>query len=90
MRRVPQVLVNVPVARKPAIETVPELAVAIRRAESLLGDRGRVLVRYSGTEALLRVMVEGEHEAQIQELADTMADAARRRLGSEPAAAAEG
>src|SRR5207245_1447429 len=59
MRRLPQVLVNVTVAAKTEIESVPAVAAAIRRAEQTLGDRGRVLVRYSGTEPLLRVMVEG-------------------------------
>ncbi len=87
MQRFPQVLLNVPVAGKPAVAVVPELTAAISRAEAALGDRGRVLVRYSGTEPLLRIMVEGEHEAQIRELAEGMAETARRTLGS-PAPAA--
>jgi phosphoglucosamine mutase len=87
MRRFPQVLLNVPVAHKPDIDAVPELAVAIRRAESVLGDRGRVLVRYSGTESLIRIMVEGEREDQIAQLAETMAAVARRALAGEQAAA---
>jgi phosphoglucosamine mutase len=86
MRRLPQVLVNVPVASKPDVATVPALAGAIAKAEATLGDRGRVLVRYSGTETLLRVMVEGEREGDIRALADAIATAARRELG-EPAAA---
>src|SRR6185436_20306414 len=87
MRRFPQVLLNVPVVHKPDIDTVPELAVAIRRAESVLADRGRVLVRYSGTESLIRIMVEGEREDQIAQLAETMAAVARRALAGEQAAA---
>jgi phosphoglucosamine mutase len=55
----PQRLVNVRVARKPDLQGVPEIARAVARAEAALGDQGRVLVRYSGTESLCRVMVEG-------------------------------
>ena len=54
MQRLPQVLVNVPVATKPDVTTVPALAAAIASAEKTLGDRGRVLVRYSGTEYPMR------------------------------------
>jgi phosphoglucosamine mutase len=86
MRRLPQVLLNVPVARKPDVATVPPLAAAIGRAETALGARGRVLVRYSGTEPLLRVMVEGEREAEIRSLAEAIADAATRALGGRGAA----
>jgi len=71
------------------VATVPALQAAIARAEAALGERGRVLVRYSGTEPLLRVMVEGEHDAEIRELAEAIAATARRTLG-EPAAAAGG
>jgi phosphoglucosamine mutase len=90
MRRFPQVLVNVPVATKPEVTSVPPLAAAIAKAEAILGERGRVLVRYSGTEPLLRVMIEGEREAQIQDLADTIAATARTALGVAAAAAAPG
>jgi phosphoglucosamine mutase len=86
MRRLPQVLLNVPVARKPDVATVPPVAAAIARAETALGARGRVLVRYSGTEPLLRVMVEGEREADIRSLAEAIADAAKRTLGGIAAA----
>jgi phosphoglucosamine mutase len=86
MRRLPQILVNVPVGAKPEVATVPALQAAIARAETVLGDRGRVLVRYSGTEPLLRVMVEGERDAEIRDLAETIAAAARLTLG-EPEAA---
>jgi phosphoglucosamine mutase len=87
MTRFPQVLLNVPVAARREVETVPALANAIKAAQLALGERGRVLVRYSGTEPLLRIMVEGEHEDRIRELADTIAAAARRGLGSTEAAA---
>jgi phosphoglucosamine mutase len=82
MRRFPQVLVNVAVATKPDVAAVPALAAAIGHAEAALGERGRILVRYSGTEALLRVMVEGEHEGRIRELADAVAAAARGAIGA--------
>jgi phosphoglucosamine mutase len=55
----PQVLINVEVTRKPDITTVPQVAEAIKKAEVQLGDQGRVLVRYSGTQNMCRVMVEG-------------------------------
>jgi len=82
MRRFPQVLINVAVAHKPDVASVPDLARAIAQAESTLGERGRVLVRYSGTEALLRVMIEGEREPQIGALAENIAAAARAAIGS--------
>ena len=55
----PQVLLNVPVKSKPRFDDVPSMRDAIRSSELELGDDGRVLVRYSGTESLCRVMVEG-------------------------------
>ncbi|HEV7734933.1 MAG TPA: phosphoglucosamine mutase [Candidatus Binatia bacterium] len=82
MRRFPQVLVNLRVTSKPSVETLPAVAAAIAKAEKSLGDRGRVLVRYSGTEALLRVMIEGEREVVIRDMADAIADAARAAIGA--------
>jgi phosphoglucosamine mutase len=82
MRRFPQVLLNVPVAAKKPLDAVPALQAAIARTEGVLGERGRVLVRYSGTEALLRVMLEGEHEGQIRALAEEIAGTARTALGA--------
>jgi phosphoglucosamine mutase len=81
MERFPQVLVNVPVAAKRDVAAVPSLAAAVATAERTLGERGRVLVRYSGTEPLLRIMIEGERERQIRELADAIAATARQELG---------
>jgi phosphoglucosamine mutase len=82
MTRFPQVLVNLKVTSKPDVQTIPAVAKAIADAERTLGDRGRVLVRYSGTEALLRVMIEGEREPQIQTLAERIVDAARAAIGA--------
>ena len=76
----PQVLVNVPVRAKPALEDYPAIVATIQRAEETLGTEGRVLVRYSGTEPLLRVMIEGPDEPTVNHLADTIAQEVRRRL----------
>ena len=69
----PQTLVNVEVAGKPPIETVPEIVQAIARAEAELQGRGRVLVRYSGTQDLCRVMVEGPTREATERLATELA-----------------
>lgn len=74
----PQVLVSVPVAIRPRLDQLPALAAEIAAVERELGDNGRVLVRYSGTEPIARVMVEGplveSIERQAQRLARTLAD----------------
>jgi len=80
MSRVPQVLVKVVVGRKPAISEVPELASSIEKAKKALGEQGRVLVRYSGTEPLLRIMIEGNEPHPIASYADDIASVARRLL----------
>ena len=77
----PQVLVNVPVLNKPVLEMLPDVKDAIRSAESKLGKDGRVLVRYSGTEPLLRVMVEGRDSAVVHQLAKSITEQVRRNLG---------
>lgn len=78
----PQVLVNVEANRdmKVAITESPELNRAIRQCEEQLGDRGRVLLRPSGTEPLIRVMVEGENSEEIQSIADNLAEAIKKYL----------
>lgn len=76
----PQVLVNVPVAGKRAFEELPELMDAVAQAEAELAGRGRVLLRYSGTEAKARVMVEGQDTTQVRALADALAEVVRRVL----------
>jgi phosphoglucosamine mutase len=77
----PQTLVNVRVHERRPIDTVPEVAAAIARVEAAQAGRGRLLVRYSGTEPLLRVMVEGEDQATVQAWAEEVAQAARDALG---------
>jgi phosphoglucosamine mutase len=81
MTAVPQVLINVKVSHKPSLDTVPDLEEAIRAGERRLNGSGRVLVRYSGTEPLLRIMVEGERDALIHEVADYLAQVVRTHLG---------
>lgn len=78
MTPVPQVLKNVRVAERTPPERIPGFPEALAAAEAKLGDRGRVLVRPSGTEPLIRVMVEGEDEAEIEELALDLCDVIMR------------
>jgi phosphoglucosamine mutase len=77
----PQVIVNVRVREKRPLESIPAVAAAIRAAEQDLKDSGRVVIRYSGTEALARVMIEAESEALMQQHSTAIADAIRRELG---------
>ena len=77
----PQVLVNVPVAEKIPIESLPDFSRSLKEVEKKLGDRGRVLIRYSGTELLARVMVEGEDEKEVRTYANDLADQLRCALG---------
>jgi phosphoglucosamine mutase len=82
MMRFPQVLLNLEVKSKPDVSTLPAVAKLIADAERTLGERGRVLVRYSGTEALLRVMIEGEREPEIRTMAERIVEAARAAIGA--------
>ncbi|HTJ46907.1 MAG TPA: phosphoglucosamine mutase [Kofleriaceae bacterium] len=75
MKRTPQVLVNVKVDKKVPLDELADVRRMIQGVERDLGDDGRVLVRYSGTEAKARVMIEGPDEARIQEMAQGIADA---------------
>ena len=77
----PQVIVNVKVREKKPLESIPTVAAAIRAAEAELADSGRVVIRYSGTEALARVMIEAESEPLMRHHADTIAAAIRSELG---------
>jgi phosphoglucosamine mutase len=77
----PQVLVNVRVREKQALASVPPIAEAMERVETRLGGQGRLLVRYSGTEPLLRVMIEGKDQKQIQAWAAEIAGVVREHLG---------
>jgi phosphoglucosamine mutase len=77
----PQKLINVPVKSKPDISTVPQVVAAIKQAEAELGDRGRVLVRYSGTQNACRVMVEGPTDALTEKFCKQIAEAVKAALG---------
>ena len=77
----PQKLINVPVREKPAITSVPRLMEAIGSVESELGDEGRVLVRYSGTQNMCRVMVEGVTMALTEKYCSRIADRVRESIG---------
>ncbi|HAR95128.1 MAG TPA: phosphoglucosamine mutase [Deltaproteobacteria bacterium] len=77
----PQKLINVDVQNKPAIETVPGIVEAIRQVEDDLGEEGRVLVRYSGTQSQCRVMVEGPSPELTERYCTAIAEAVRRELG---------
>jgi len=77
----PQTIVNVKVKTKPALESVPEVAQALREAETTLGDNGRIVLRYSGTEPLARVMVEAEHAGDVERYSQSIASAIRATIG---------
>jgi phosphoglucosamine mutase len=79
----PQILVNVRVREKPEVRTVPRIAEAVADAEARLGSRGRVLVRYSGTEPLLRIMMEGPEREEIESLAREVKEAVMESIGEE-------
>jgi phosphoglucosamine mutase len=77
----PQVLLNVRVRERTDLRTVPAVAAAIARVESRVADHGRLLVRYSGTEPLLRVMLEGQHQDEIRAWGQEIVDVVKEHLG---------
>lgn len=83
MTPLPQVLVNVRVAEKRDIMTIPEVAGLVRSIEEKVQDEGRILIRYSGTEPLLRIMIEGQDKFQITAFAKDIADLVEQKLGGE-------
>ena len=78
----PQVIQNVRVREKVPFAQVPQIQQAIEAAERELDGNGRVVVRYSGTEVLARVMVEAQEEGQMRRIAGTIADSIRAALGA--------
>ena len=81
-RRYPQVLLNVRVERKPAFEELPAVMAAAERVQRTLGADGRLVLRYSGTEPLARVMIEGPEQELIDSLAGELAAAIRAEIGA--------
>jgi len=77
----PQLLLNLKVGSKPPLDSLPRCQAAVKKAQERLGTRGRILVRYSGTENLVRVMVEGEDEAQINRIAEELRSVLRDEIG---------
>ena len=78
----PQIIVNVKVKSKPPLDSLPEVSRALAEAQSALGENGRVVLRYSGTEQLARVMVEAEHDADVQRFSQSVASALRSSIGA--------
>ena len=81
-QRYPQLLLNVRVSEKRPFEDLPSVQTAAREVEQSLNGRGRMLLRYSGTELLARIMIEGEAEDQIAGYAEKLAEAIRREIGA--------
>jgi phosphoglucosamine mutase len=81
LEKVPQVIVNVRVREKKPLNGVMNIQNAIKFAEEKLGGTGRVLVRYSGTEPIARVMIEGIDQDEIDSLAMSISDEIRKELG---------
>ncbi len=78
----PQVIVNVRVRERKPLDTIPPVAEAIRAAETELADSGRVVIRYSGTETLARVMIEADSELAMRTHAENIANAIRHEIGA--------
>ena len=78
----PQTIVNVRVKTKPPLESLPQVSRALSEARAALGDNGRVVLRYSGTEPLARVMVEAEEDADVQRYSESVAEALRKSIGA--------
>lgn len=81
MKIFPQVTINVNVKSKPPLEDYPEITDSIKKAEEELGEKGRVLVRYSGTQSVCRVMLEGPTKEETERLARAIAETIKNKLG---------
>ena len=78
MKKLPQVLINVRTEKKDTVMDIPEVAAAIKQAEEKMAGRGRILIRPSGTEPLLRIMAEGEDQKELQLIGEAIADVIRQ------------
>jgi len=81
-QKYPQILVNVRVREKVPFDQMPPVQAQVEAVEELLSQKGRLLVRYSGTEPLARVMIEGENQFKIEGYADKIAGAIEREIGA--------
>jgi phosphoglucosamine mutase len=81
LKTYPQVLKNVRVREKVDLKTIPQVASVIKNVEDRLSGQGRLLVRYSGTEPLVRVMLEGKHPSEIEAMATEIVEALKVHLG---------
>ena len=81
MKKRPQVLINVPIQKKIDMEACPQVSAVLAQAEKKLNGEGRVLLRASGTEPFIRVMVEGNHPSVVQEVAEEIADVVKSVVG---------
>jgi phosphoglucosamine mutase len=78
----PQVLLNVRVNSKPDLFKHPHISRTIRSAEEYFADKGRILIRYSGTEPVARVMLEGENKEDIEHWSQTIAEDIKKHIGA--------
>lgn len=83
MTKLPQILVNVKVREKKPLESIPSILNVINSSNAKLKNEGRILVRYSGTEPLARIMVEGKDKSLVTEIAHNLASHIKQALGSE-------
>jgi phosphoglucosamine mutase len=74
-------LINVDVQSKPDLSSIPEISESIKTVESKLGDQGRVLVRYSGTQLKCRVMVEGPTQKLTEQLCTELVEVVKTKIG---------
>jgi phosphoglucosamine mutase len=81
MTALPQILLNVRIKKRQDLAEVPEVSRVIKGVEEMLGTDGRVLIRYSGTEPLLRVMLEGHDQSQIESLANAIVESIEQHMG---------
>jgi phosphoglucosamine mutase len=81
-KQYPQILVNVRVREKVPFSDLPSVQAEVKQVEELLSQKGRLLLRYSGTEPLARVMIEGENQARIEAYAEKIAEAIKREIGA--------
>jgi phosphoglucosamine mutase len=82
LQRFPQIMLNIKIRTKPPLESVAGVPAAIKEAKVALGGSGTVIVRYSGTEPLCRVTVEGRDRAAIEQQAQRIADIIQKQIGA--------